>query len=48
VIARTEDTVAVIECLPMGDKTTAMILVSSSDVEGGSKVFESLKKGMSQ
>lgn len=48
VVARDEETVAVIECLPMGDKMVAMVLVSSSNVESGNQVFESLKRGMAK
>jgi hypothetical protein len=46
VTARTEETVAVIECLPVDGKTITMIVVSSSNLDAGNNLFEALKKGM--
>ncbi len=48
VIARTEDTVAVVECLQMDGKTMTMVVVTSSNMEGGNNLFEALKKGMAE
>lgn len=48
VTARTEETVAVIECLPMNGKTMTMVVVSSSNLEAGNNLFEALKKAMAK
>lgn len=48
VIARSEDTVAVVECLQMDGKTMTMVVVTSSNMEGGNNLFEALKKAMAE
>lgn len=42
----TDKTLAVIECIRMGDHTTVMVLVGSDDASSGSKLLDALKKGM--
>ncbi|QJD29453.1 hypothetical protein [Methylococcus geothermalis] len=41
-----DKTLAVIECIRMGDHMTVMVLVGSDDAAAGSKLLDSLKKGM--
>jgi len=48
VVARSEDTVAVVECLPMDGKVMTMVVVTSSDMEGGNNLYEALKKSMAK
>jgi hypothetical protein len=42
----TEKTLAVIECIQMGNDMTVMVLVGSDDAAAGSKLLDALKKGM--
>ncbi|MEW6039036.1 MAG: hypothetical protein AB1648_12400 [Pseudomonadota bacterium] len=42
----TEKTLAVIECIQMGNHMTVMVLVGSDDAAAGSKLLDALKKGM--
>ncbi|WP_232470417.1 MULTISPECIES: hypothetical protein [Methylococcus] len=42
----TDKTLAVIECIRMGDHMTVMVLVGSDDAATGSKLLDALKKGM--
>jgi hypothetical protein len=44
--AWSEKTVGVAECIPFGDKLVIAVLVSSSDVDAGSALFNALKAGM--
>jgi hypothetical protein len=42
----TDKTLAVVECIRMGDHMTVMVLVGSDDAVAGSKLLDALKKGM--
>ncbi|MGR9105391.1 MAG: hypothetical protein ACU843_00520 [Gammaproteobacteria bacterium] len=46
--AMNDTSISVIECLPFGKGMTVMVVVSSSDVGKGDKMFNNLKKGMAK
>lgn len=46
--AKDDTSISVIECLSFGKGTTVMIVVSSNELAKGDKLYNRLKKGMSQ